>query len=152
MFVHFCPIHGHSYGFHLINGSEGWKDAFAAQYKYKEKMSQHLFYDFACQLSEYCLNREPQLFADTKFWHDLFHSITHVCGKNFKSVRIEGLEGINTEICEQFNGFLQCIKYTGSHLSQEHFMFFVQFFFYIFNKQKSEKFRKMAILAFACQQ
>ena len=152
MFVYFCPIHGHSYGFHLINGSEGRKDAFAALYKYKEKMPQHLFYDFACQLSEYCLNREPQLFADTKFWHDLFHSITHVCGKNFKSVRIEGLEGINTEICEQFNGFLQCIKYTGSHLSQEHFMFFVQFFLYIFNKQKSEKFRKMAILAFACQQ
>ena len=45
-----------------------------------------------------------------------------------QSVCIEGMDGINTEICEQFNGFLQCIKYTGSHLSQEHFMFFVQFF------------------------
>ena len=45
MFVYFCPIHGHSYGFHLINGSEGRKDAFAALYKYKEKMPQHLFYD-----------------------------------------------------------------------------------------------------------
>ena len=106
----------------------------------------------ACQLSEYCLNREPELFSDTKFWHDLFHSITHVCRNNFKSVRIEGLEGINTEICEQSNEFLQCVKYTGSHLSQEHFMFFVQFFLYIFNKQKTEKFRKMAIMALACQQ
>ena len=152
MFVYFCPIHGHSYGFHLINGSEGRKDAFAALYKYKEKMPQHLFYNFACQLSEYCLNREPELFSDTKFWHDLFHSITPVCGNNFKSVMIEGLEGINTEICEQFNGFLQCVKYTGSHLSQEHFMFFVQFFLYIFSKQKTEKFRKMAIMALACQQ
>ena len=113
MFVYFCPIHGHSYGFHLINGSEGRKDAFAALYKYKETIPEHLFYDFACQLSKYCLNREPHLFINTKFWHDLFHSITHVCGNNFKSVRIEGLEGINTEICEQFNGFLQCIKYTG---------------------------------------
>ena len=136
MFVYFCPIHGHSYGFHLINGSEGRKDAFAALYKYKKTMPEHLFYDFACQLSEYCLNREPHLFINTKFWHDLFHSVTHVCGNNFKSVCIEGLEGINTEICEQFNGFLQCIKYTGSHLSQEHFMFFVQFFCtYLINRK-----------------
>ena len=107
-------------------------------YTSTKKMPQHLFYGFACQLSEYCLNREPELFSDTKFWHDLFHSITHVCGNNFKSVRIEGLEGINTEICEKFNGFLQCVRYTGSHLSQEYFMFFVQFFLYIFSKQKTE--------------
>ena len=101
MFVYFCPIHGHSYGFHLINGSEGRKDPFGALYKYKENMPKHLFYDFACQMSEYCLNREPQLFLHTKFWHDLFHSITHTCGDNFKSVCIEGMDGINTEICEQ---------------------------------------------------
>ena len=63
---------------------------------------------------------------------------------------IEGLEGVNTEICEQFNGFLQCIKYTSSHLSQEHFMFFVQFL-YIFNKQKSGKYRWLASMAFASQ-
>ena len=25
MFVYFCPIHGHSYGFHVINRSEGRK-------------------------------------------------------------------------------------------------------------------------------
>ena len=35
---------------------------------------------------------------------------------NFKSGRIDGLEGINTEICEQVNSYLQCIKFTGSHL------------------------------------
>ena len=46
----------------------------------------------------------------------------HVCGDNFKSC-VEGLEGLNTEICEQVNAYLQCIKYTGAHLSQECFMF-----------------------------
>ena len=67
IFVYFCPIHGHSYGFHLINGSEGRKDPFAALYKYKQKMPEHLFYDFTCQMSEYCLNREPELFLNTRF-------------------------------------------------------------------------------------
>ena len=27
-------------------------------------------------ISEYCLNREPQFFLQTRFWHDLFHNIT----------------------------------------------------------------------------
>ena len=27
-------------------------------------------------------------------------------------------------------GYLQCVKYTASHLSQEHFVFFLQFFLY----------------------
>ena len=96
-----------------------------------------LYYDFACQLSEYCLNREPELFKLTRFWHDLFHSIPHKCGPNFKSGRVYGLEGVNTEICEQVNSFLQCVKYTASHVSQEHFVFFLQFFLYLINTEKN---------------
>ena len=128
IFLWFCPVHGHSYGFHCINGGEGRKDVFSSLYKYLEKSPEHIFYDFACQLYEYCLNREPELFKNTSFWHDLFHSIGHVCGINFKSGHVRGLEGVNTEICEQWNSFLQCIKYTGSHLTQDHFSFLLQFF------------------------
>ena len=82
----FCPIHGHSYGFHIIDGAEGPKDVFCSLLKYKEDMPQELFYDNACHLSEYCLNHEPALFEDTQFWHDLFHAIAHLCGINFKSM------------------------------------------------------------------
>ena len=57
----------------------------------KEEMPGHIFYDFACGLSEYALNRAPSLFANTRFWHDLFHSVGHVCGDNFKSCHVEGL-------------------------------------------------------------
>ena len=124
MFLWFCPIHGHFYGFHLIAGGEGRKDPFSSLFKYMPTAPSDIFYDFACQLSEYCLNREPQYFLHTRFWYDLFHGITHKCGKCFKSSRICGMVGINSEICEQFNSYLQCIKYTGSHLSQSHFMFF----------------------------
>ena len=98
----------------------------------------HIYFDNACQLSEYCLNREPEFFKHTRFWHDLFHSMGHLCGINLKSGRILGLAGINSEICEQVNSFLQCIKYTGSHLSQDNFMFFVQFFLHIMNEDKTK--------------
>ena len=114
-------------------------------------MPKHIFYDFACSLSEYALNRAPELFRFTRFWHDLFHAIGHKCGMNFKSGRIDGLEGINTEICEQVNAYLQCIKFTGSHLSQEHFMFFTQFFLFLLNKDKTKKYNQMKAVAAAYQ-
>ena len=145
----FCPIHGHSYGFHLIAGGEGRKDPFSSIFKYKPEAPDEMFYDNACQLHEYCLNREPAFFLNTRFWHDLFHSIGHLCGCNYKSRRVVGLESLNTEICEQVNSFLQCIKYTGSHLSQEHFCFFIQFFLFLLNQEKTAKLHKLTTVAVA---
>ena len=102
-----------------------------------EEMPEEIFCDAACMLSEYCLNREPKLFKNTRFWHDLCHSIEH--------------NDINSEICEQVNVYLQYIKYTASHLSQEHFVFFVQFFLYLLNKEKPQSFEKLASIALASQ-
>ena len=110
-------------------------------------MLQKLFYDNAYHLSEYCLNQEPDLFKNTCFWHDLFHAIAHICGINFKSTHVEGLGGINTEICEQVKSYLQLIKYTGAHLSQDHFVFFLQFFVYLLNKDKMKCQSELAKLA-----
>ena len=62
-----------------------------------------------------------------------------------------GLDGINSEICEQVNGYLQCVKYTASHLSQAHFVFFLQFFLYLMNKEKTESYKKLAAIALASQ-
>ena len=128
-FLWFCPIHGHCYGFHLIAGGEGRKDPCSSLFKFMPTTPTDIFYDFTCQLSEYCLNGEPQYFLHIRFWHDSFHGIAHKCGKCFKSSRICGMVGINYEICEQFNSYLQCVKYTGSHLSQSHFMFLSSFLF-----------------------
>ena len=64
MFIWFCPIHGHTYGFHLINKAEGHRDPFCSLYKFLEDMPKHIFYDFACSLSEYALNRH-QSFLDS---------------------------------------------------------------------------------------
>ena len=58
-------------------------------------------------------------------------------------------KGMNTEICEQVNAFLQCIKFTASHLSQEHFAFFLQFFLYLLNKEKTAKHNKLCTVVVA---
>ena len=48
LFLWFCPVHGHSYGFHLVGGGEGRKDPFSSLYKYCAHMPENIFYDFAC--------------------------------------------------------------------------------------------------------
>ena len=149
MFLWFCPLHGHCYGLHLIKGGEGRKDPFCSLFKYLPEGPEHIFFDFACQLNEYCLNREPDFFQNTRFWHDIFHSFPHKCGPNFRSARVLGLEGVNSEICEQWNSFLQCIKFTASHLSQSHMIFFVQFMIALHNRQKTKRFRARAQVAIA---
>ena len=46
---------------------EGRKDPFSSLYKYKPTAPDELFYDFECQLNEYCLNRTPHFFRCTHF-------------------------------------------------------------------------------------
>lgn len=148
MFLWFCPVHGHCYGFHLISGGEGRKDPFASLFKYVEQAPEVVFYDNACQMSEYCLNREPAFFRNSRFFHDCFHGFSHKCAKTFCSARIPSLR-VNSEICEQFNSRLQCIKYTGSHLSQPRFVFLAQLVLHYWNQEKTRLFRQK--LQVACR-
>lgn len=138
MFLWFCAIHGHSYGFHLIKGAEGRRDPFNALFKYFFSFPWFLFYDFGCGLSEYALNREPAYWARIRIFQDIFHNFGHNCGFSYDFARLKGLRNINSEICEQFNSFIQCIKYTGTHLSQSHFIFLMQFFIMRWNHKKTQ--------------
>ena len=146
-FFWFCPIHGHCLGFHLMPESEGRKDPFSSLYAYLPEPPKEIFYDFACSLSEYSLNREPHFFRETRFWHDLFHGFSHKCASSLKSSRIPSLNVLDTEICEQFNSFLQNIKYTGSHLTQSHFCLYLQFMIHIWNMKKDGKWNRVADVA-----
>ena len=135
MLIWFCPKHGHTYGFHLINKAlKGAGIHFVHCTSFWSICQNIFFYDFVCSLSEYALSRAPDCLDSLDSGMISSMPLATKGGMNFKSGRVDGLEGINTEICEQVNSYLQCIKFTGSHLSQEHFMFFTQFFLYLLNK------------------
>ena len=56
------------------------------------------------------------------------------------SRRVPSLDvGINSEICEQFNSYIQKIKYSARSMNQSHFMFYLQFFIHSWNVQKRHK-------------
>nr|XP_047139907.1 uncharacterized protein LOC100198017 isoform X1 [Hydra vulgaris] len=114
LFLWFCPMHGHCYGFHIIPGSEGRKDPHASLYTHLEVAPENIVYDFACSLSEFCHNRESGYYKNTSFFHDVFHGYTHKCADVFRCNRLGYFYPINTSICEQFNSFLQNIKSSAS--------------------------------------
>lgn len=141
LFLWFDPLHGHCYGFHIITTSEGRKDPFASAFMYMETPPEEIYYDFSCQLEEYALNREPHFWRDCRFYHDIFHGFSHKCPFVYNSKRVPALDiGTNSEICEQFNSYIQKIKYSARSMSQGHFMFYMQFFIHRWNEQKQRKF------------
>ena len=140
LFLWFDPLHGHCYGFHIITMSEVRKDPFASAFLYMETPPNEVFYDFSCQLEEYALNREPMFWRGCRFYHDIFHGFSHKCPCVYMSRRVPSLDvGINSEICEQFNSYIQKIKYTARSMNQSHFMFYLQFFIHRWNVQKRHK-------------
>lgn len=141
LFLWFCPLHGHCYGYHMIPFSEGRKDPSASLYLFKENAPDIIMYDFSCKLDEYTRNRESGFYRSTRFFHDIFHGYTHKCGSTFRSDRLKGLNVINSSICEQFNSFLQCVKKSAKLMSQVHFNFYVQFFIHVWNMKKEESFK-----------
>ncbi|WAR02073.1 hypothetical protein MAR_008631, partial [Mya arenaria] len=134
LFLWFCPDHGHCYGFHMTV-AEGRKDPSASLYSHLAKPPQAVFYDFACNLQEYCLNRESGYYKNVRFFHDIFHGYSHKCSTSFRSSRLQGFESVNSEICEQFNSFIQILKKSARQMTQSHFCFYLQFFIHDLSEQ-----------------
>lgn len=147
LFLWFCPKHGDCYGFHIIPGSEGRKDPAASLYTHLENPPEQIFYDFACGLEEYGLNRESGYFLNTRIFHDVFHGYKHKCSAVFRFNRLDNVEKVNTEICEQFNSFLQCIKSSSKKMKQDTFCFFVEFFIWLWNKKKLIRRQKITCIS-----
>ncbi|KAL3872253.1 hypothetical protein ACJMK2_040188 [Sinanodonta woodiana] len=150
LFLWFDPQHyGHCYGYHMIPGHEGRKDPACSAYAYMENAPEEIFYDFSCQLEEYCLNREPGFWKNTSFFHDTFHGFSHKCPPVYKSSRLMLLKKINTEICEQTNAFLQHIKYSARAMGMAKFNHYLQFFMHQWSQKKKQNFCKKCTLAFS---
>jgi len=141
LFLWFCADHGHCYGFHMTT-NEGRKDPSPSLYSYLETPPDDVFYDFACGLQEYCLNRESGYYKDVRFFHDIFHGYSHKCSSAYKSSRLQGFESVNSEVCEQFNTYLQCIKKSARQMTMSHFCCYVQFFLHAWSEKKKNTYQR----------
>ena len=67
LFLWFRPLHGHWYEGPLMNGSEGGKDSAYSLYSHLEVATEIIYYEFASNLGEYCMNRKAGYFKNTYF-------------------------------------------------------------------------------------
>ena len=138
IFTWFCP-HGVCYGFYIIPEAEGRNDAFSFLIKYFDEAPLVVIYDFACLLQEYCLNREPLFFKNTRFYVDRFHWFNHTCCARSYNIDLYDdvlLDTLNTQVAEQWNAKLKTIKSSATKMSQELFMVSLRLFLDFWNEKK----------------
>ena len=105
IFLMFCE-HSHCYGFHDILHAEGRRDAFMVLRNLANK-PKVVVYDFACQLEEYCMARDPFYFKDVVFLIDKFHHFNHTCCPMYKMSNYPHLSTVNSVVCEQANSHIK---------------------------------------------
>ena len=73
----------------------------------------------------------------TQFYHNMFHGVNHKCLSFLGSQRLSKNQmntGTNSSACEQINLFLQRIKVALKLMSQNHSLFYLQFFIHQWNR------------------
>lgn len=110
LWIWMCMRHQAIIGYHIMSHGEGRRDPLFTLYRFKQTAPKIIFIDFSCGAEESALNWLPEYFAQTAFYHDIFHGYGHVCSDRFSSVRINHLRHYNTSVMEQANNFLQTLR------------------------------------------
>lgn len=135
-----CP-HLVCLGFHAIPDCEGRNDVFSAIFCYWERAPDTIIYDFACQLSPYCMVREPEFFKDTLFVVDEMHANGHnFCSQasfvsNYMNAR-PSLMPVNTSAAEACNSGLNRIRKSVSYMGESHASLFTYIYLSVWNRRK----------------
>ena len=149
IFACFCP-HGICLGFSILERFEGPSTAFELLFQRFPTAPGMVIYDNACNLSKYCLRREPAFFAKTQFRIDRVHWKGHVgCHEGYnldtysKDAMVLGsttkLGALNSQVCEQANSTLDYISTQTKFMLPDNFMAYTRLFLYCRNVAKFEK-------------
>ena len=101
----------------------------------------------ACQLAQYCRNREPEFFKDTLFVVDEMHSNGHSsCSQacflsNYMQTDPELLK-VNSSAAECSNGGLNRIRKSISYMSESHAILYAHTFLSVWNRNRERGFKK----------
>eukprot|EP00955_Chlamydomonas_euryale_P070907 360887-Chlamydomonas_euryale.AAC.2 len=111
-------------------------------------------YDNSCNLSRYCLRRQPSFFAKTRFTIDRMHMRGHVACHSGYSMAAVPLDEVlvtaadiggshfqvitpanfNTQVAEQCNAKLNKIRTQLAYMRQEQYMKFARYYLYQHNR------------------
>jgi hypothetical protein len=133
--------HNIALGFHVIPVAEGRNDVFSALLCHWETAPRIVTYDFACDLMQYSMAREPAFFRDTMFLIDRLHFRNHKeCSEAF-SLRSHMHAGAplflayNDGSPEQGNRFLKLIRTSCLYMSLLHYVIYTRLFLEVLNRK-----------------
>ena len=119
IFTIFCS-HGLCYGYQVMDSHESPRHPFEIFRSRFPAPPKTIIYVNVCKLHQYCLNREPAFFSNTKFLVDRFHWKGHIgysAGYSLDAYKHSKFKEIKSQVNEQANAGLQQIKgqlaYTG---------------------------------------
>ncbi|KAI8974547.1 hypothetical protein BD414DRAFT_399949, partial [Trametes punicea] len=126
-------------GFHTIPVAEGRNDVFSAIYTHFPTAPKIIIYDFACQLASYCLIREAQYFAQTRFLIDELHAQGHTkCGRAcFASNAMQyddRVRAANTSAAECGNKGIGWIRKSVSYMTYSHAVCYTKVYLDVWNR------------------
>lgn len=86
------------------------------------------------------MNRDPVFWKNTRFVVDRFHWPNHrTCSRSYSIDQYARLDGLNSEIAEQFNSVIRRFKHTAAYMTQKHFMTLFRRFVDIYNTAKNAR-------------
>ena len=135
-------------GFHIIPTAEGRNDVFSAILTHWPKAPEVIVYDYACQLQEYCLAREPTYFRNTVFLVDRLHVKNHTkCSECFDMGEYHQSGSnkyfnFNDSAAESGNSLLARIRVSCSYMGVARFMRFASVFSEVQNRRRVEVIKK----------
>ena len=138
IFTIYC-VHGVCYGFEIMRRCESPRVPFSIFTSRFNTPPKSIVYDNACKLHVYCLNREPALYKQTRFFVDRFHWRGHVgCSRGYSldSYQSMDVRSINSQVNEQANAGLQRIKAQLAYMKPDNFNFTLSMFLCITNMDK----------------
>ena len=111
VFLWWCLDCSLNVGFTVLDSAESAHHAFATLRTRFDKPPSIVVYDNACNLSEYCLNRDPFFFSDTLFLVDALHFSNHVnCSPVYYVKQYRSMVGVSSVMHEQKNSLLHHLK------------------------------------------
>lgn len=141
IFTIYCS-HRICYGYQVMDSHESPRHPFEIFRSRFLAPPKTIIYDNACKLHQYCLNREPAFFSNTKFLVDRFHWKGHIgCsgGYSLDVYKHSKIREINSQVNEQANAGLQRIKGQLAYMSLDNFMLTLSLFVAVKNKDIQNK-------------
>ena len=119
--LYWCGDHSRCVGFNVLTSPESCKDVYETLSTRFKVLPKLIIYDNACHLFEYCVNRNPSLFKETKFMSDNLHWQNHTNCSTVFDPRTYKLN-INTVLHESQNKRLRKLKETSPHMKYDTFV------------------------------